>query len=139
MDTIPRKLVADNAKVRERWEAQLRSDGIPADEPYNALGALARVLVDLHSDSSVGLADVFQAVERELVAADASTRNLLIVGFLEDLQNVSLNVGLPLDVWVESLGPMSLASWGILEGMWSGAVSPADLNAFVDATGIPER
>jgi hypothetical protein len=95
----------------------------------------------LQRDRSVQFGDVFQAVERELRVADPRTRNLLIVGFLEDLQNVSLNSGISLDEWVNSLGPISLDGWEMLEGMWAGTVSPADFNAFVDAPpgDIPAR
>jgi hypothetical protein len=132
MDSIPGQIAAANDGVRRQWEAAIESDGIGADEPYNAMAVLARVLYDQSTDESLDLAHVFAAIERELVAADGRTRNLLIVGLLEDLQNFSLSRGRELDTWVHWMGPATLAGWRMVEKLWSGSVSPAGFNAFVD-------
>jgi hypothetical protein len=126
------RLVATTPDVARRWRAECESGGVGPDEPYNVAGALAHVLFELRADQAVVLGEVFRALERELSAADAGARNLLIVGLLEDLQNISLNDGVGLDYWEPWLGPVTLAAWKTLEGLWSGTVSPADFNAFVD-------
>jgi len=133
MDALPGRIAAANDEVRRQWEAEVESDGIAEDEPYNAMGVLARVLYDQSTDPGTEVGDVFEAIERELVAADGKARNLLIVGLLEDLQNVSLSRWRDLDAWVQWMGPATLAGWRMVERLWSSSVSPADFNAFVDA------
>jgi hypothetical protein len=132
MDSIPSQIAAANDDVRRQWEAAVESDGIGSDEPYNAMAVLARVLYVQSTEQSLDLADVFAAIERTLVAADARTRNLLIVGLLVSLQNLSLGRGRDLDTWVHWMGPATLSGWRMVGRLWSGSVSPADFNAFVE-------
>jgi hypothetical protein len=63
-------------------------------------------------------------------------RDLVIVGFLEDLQNVSLNAGVRLEYWLPWLGHEKQTSWAMLERLWAGNIASAEFNSFV--TGTPE-
>jgi hypothetical protein len=132
MDALPGRIAAANDEVRRQWEAEVDSNGIGHDEPYNAIAVLARVLFDQSTEHGLEVGDVFAAIEQELGAADGKARNLLIVGLLEDLQNLSLSRGRDLDTWVHRMGPATLAGWRMVERLWSSSVSPADFNAFVD-------
>jgi hypothetical protein len=134
--SIPGRIAASSATVNERWNAALASGGIGPDEPYNAMTVLARTLLEVRADASIDLAQTFHAVESELFGADAEARNLIIVGLLEDLQNASLHAGVPLDAWMPSLGPTTLAAWTMLERLWTGMVSPAEFNAFIDESSV---
>ena len=96
------------------------------------MGVLARVLCDRSTEPGADFADVFAAIEGEISAADGPARNLLIVGLLEDLQNMSLNQGRALDRWVHWMGPATLAGWEMVERLWAGSITPADFNGFVD-------
>jgi len=133
MESIAGQIAAANDGVRRQWEIAVEADSIGSDEPYNAMAVLASVLYDQSTDQCLDLADVFAAIERELVAADGRMRNLLIVGLLEDLQNLSMSRGRDPDMWVKWMGPATLAGWRMVERLWSSSVSPADFNAFVDS------
>jgi hypothetical protein len=132
MDNVTSRIAATNAAVQLRWHEILQSDDIGIDETYNVIGALARAVFEQSTD--VDLCDVFNAVELELVSADQTTRSLLIVGFIEDLQNISLNRGGQLNTWIRWLGPTTLVAWREVEQLWSGSISPADFNKYVDSS-----
>jgi hypothetical protein len=133
MNTLPDRIAAADEAIRPKWDDQMRFDGVGVDTPYVAMGVLARVIYDQSTEHGVDLRDVFAAIEAELVSADGTARNLLIVGLLEGLQNVSLNRGRAVDTWVRWMGPATLAGWRMVERLWDGSISPADFNAFVDA------
>jgi hypothetical protein len=141
VEDLPGRLAASIPVIHERWGAEVRSAGIGAGEPYNEMAVLARVLVELHDEVDARLVDLVDEFERELARADPRTRNLLIVGFLEDLQNSSLRANLSLDWWVTWLGPVTRTAWTAVQRLWSGALAPADFNVFVDGSAgdIPER
>lgn len=77
-----------------------------------------------------GLGPVFAEVESQLATAGPEARDLIIVGFLEDLQNVSLNQDVPLTAWLPSLGKRTAEGWQVLEDVWSGKLLPGALNAY---------
>jgi hypothetical protein len=130
---LPGRIAAADETVRRRWEAQMMSEGVESDEPYNAMSVLARVLCDRSVEPGADLGSVFAAVEGHLGSADAASRKLIIVGLLEDIQSASMNQGQPLEEWVRWLGPTTLVGWRHIERLWAGSISPADFNAFVES------
>ena len=105
--------------------------------PYSVVADLARHLVArAKANSDEGFGEVFRAVETGLRDTDTETRDLLIVGFLEDLQNLSLNNDLALEAWLPWLGPETRASWAAVERFWAGELSAGQFNAFVAGKGI---
>jgi|SRR5215469_12907720 len=52
----------------------------------------------------------------------ASLRELIVIGFLEDVQNLLFGQGLALDSFVPFLGPKSREGWDELERFWAGSV-----------------
>jgi hypothetical protein len=101
------------------------------DLPYVALGFLAGRIVELDQiDPNPDWKPLFAEVERRLRGADPSTRELLIVGFLEGLQNVSGNRGHDPARWEPLLGPLTRDAWTVLNDMWNLKVPPGSFNEF---------
>jgi hypothetical protein len=70
---------------------------------------------------------VFQLVERLIIEGDDYTQGVIIVGFLEGLQNVASWESFGSAVFEPYLGPKSLAAWRELESAWEGNNSLADV------------
>jgi len=132
MESLAAQLAASNAEIRALWDERVRRGDVGPDLPYVAMGMLAALLVDAVTGPSIDLSDFFRDLERRLTEVPPTTRNLLIVGFLEDLQNLSVNRGIPPASWRKWLGPASQEAWSMIEGLWSGSVSPAQFNHYVD-------
>ena len=97
--------------------------------PYAILGELAqRMVARMQTNETAKFDNVFDTVEKILSAASPETRELIIVGFLEDLQNISLNAALGLAAWTLWLGTSTREAWDTLEAAWSGRLSPAQFN-----------
>jgi hypothetical protein len=129
-------IIAASPDFRGAWERFKASDRFGPDEPYNHLGELAQHLVDAMKLGKVdGFAPVFAEVENQLVKASPEARDLIIVGFLEDLQNISENQGVPKTAWTPWLGPKTAEAWKVLDDMWQGRLSPDDFNSFVSGKG----
>ena len=97
--------------------------------PYSILGELAQRLVAcMQADETKHFGNVFESVETILGRASPETRDLIIVGFLEDLQNISLDGPLGLSAWTSWLGTSTREAWDTVEAAWSGRLSPAQFN-----------
>lgn len=106
--------------------------------PYAILGELAqRMVASMQLDETAHFDNVFDTVESILGSAAPETRDLIIVGFLEDLQNISLNGALGLAAWTSWLGRNTREAWDTLEALWSGRLSPAQFNDAI--SGGPSR
>ncbi len=82
-----------------------------------------------------GFEPVFAEVERQLATASPEVRDLIIVGFLEDLQNLSLNGNVPLAAWEPWLGNKTSEAWRVLEDFWLGRLQQGQLNSYVRGQG----
>lgn len=103
-----------------------------ATGPYTVLGELAhRLVAGMQVDQTAQFGGIFDAVERTLSSASPDSRDVIIVGFLEDLQNLSLNRNVALTAWSPFLGPHTREAWGRLEAYWSGELSPHQFNEFI--------
>jgi hypothetical protein len=116
-----RRLVSVCPAFNDAWQAHLRYwEGEPAGE-YNDLGALALWLVDqMDARRLECFPALFGEVEVLLGKASPELRDLLVVGLLEDIQNVSTNRGVDPDVALSFLGPQSRGGWFELIRMWHG-------------------
>jgi hypothetical protein len=129
-------IIASAPDFRETWNRFKSSDAYQPDEPYNHLGQLAHHLVaQLQASKVDGFAPVFVEVENQLAAASPEVRDLVIVGFLEDLQNISLNREVPLTAWTPWLGTKTAEAWTVLDDMWSGRLSPEAFKRYIAAQG----
>jgi hypothetical protein len=97
--------------------------------PTVALGHLAtRLIASADSQPGIDLRPLFAEVEARLAEGDEPTRDILITGFLESLQNLD---GDRADRWREFLGPSTSAAWTALNDFWAGRMKPGEWNNFV--------
>ncbi len=120
-DEAVRRLVAACPSFDKAWQAHLAWwKGEPAGE-YNDLGALAEWVVDQMAEGHLGCFDtLFNEVELLLTGANAELRNLLVIGFLEDIQNIAANRETDPDIVLPFLGPETRKGWFELINMWHG-------------------
>jgi len=110
---------------------EAKSPDADLDLPMVAAAVLAGLVVEVRREH----ADVdLQPLFRELEAAVQSTidRYLLVVGFLEDLQNELIRSEFGLDDFADLFGPFTADAWAKVADMWAGRVTPAAFNAFVE-------
>jgi hypothetical protein len=89
--------------------------------PYAMAAALARSVVRRYSEGEREcLSGLFRDLEEMLGSAGTTPedRNLLVVGFIEDLQNVIGWAGLDAKPFYALLGPISRSEWDDLVRMW---------------------
>jgi hypothetical protein len=129
---VSEALIAASPNFRETWERFKASDRFRPDEPYNHLGQLAHHLVNAMKAGRVdGFTPFFSELEHQLAMASPEARDLIIVGFLEDLQNVSLNGDVPISAWTPWLGEKTAEAWAVLDDMWQGRLSPTEFNSYI--------
>jgi hypothetical protein len=104
------------------------------DEPgqerllYVEMGAAARSLgEDYRAGKTECLPALFAVVEQCISEGTSETKNLVVVGLLEDLQNSNVTTISDAAVWEPYLGARSRAAWRAVSAMWEG-----DLQAFRD-------
>jgi len=116
----------------DSWTSFRESDRFAPEEPYNDLGQLAAYLVAaMQAANTLGFDRLFGEVERLLGVATPAMRDLLIVGLLEDLQNLSTNRNVGLDLWEPWLSGYSRQAWDMLKALWAGEITPEAFNEFV--------
>ena len=102
------------AKHRERW-------GSESAGHYNDLGALALWVVNRMAAGDVGcFGHLFNELEALIVDSQPELRELLVVGFLEDVQNVATNRAVDPDIVLPFLGNESRKGWFELIQTWHG-------------------
>jgi hypothetical protein len=120
-DVMPR-LVAEFPGFRARWEKYLESwEGKPAGN-YNDIAQFANFVVrDLFLNGKTDeVQRAFDLMEYWLKDGSKSLRELIVIGFFEEVQNLALGQGLALDSFVPFLGPKSREAWDELERSWAG-------------------
>lgn len=101
---------------RSRWEAFLNQWGDEDTPWYLAMGDLASYVVESYEDGHVAeLRALFNAVETALVSADESLKELVSIGFIEDLQNVASHHAAGAGVFRHWRGVTSLVVWDKIE------------------------
>jgi hypothetical protein len=127
---IPEALIAADPIVARAWSEKTSAGRTRPEEPYSAMSVLAEIVVrqpGLPVDSRF-----FAVLEAELVGGDAEQRNLLIVGLIEDIQNILLHEGWDIAEWEPRLGDQTLTAWRAVAALWSGQLSPQAFNSIVD-------
>ena len=116
--------------LAEPWREHLVSWGDDERGIYNDASVVAGYLVELLVAGNHGeLSAAFAAVEGLLAIGDRDTRAMLIVGVIEDTQNISLNRGRNPGDFGPFLGPETAAAWDRAQRYWQaiGATSLADV------------
>lgn len=70
---------------------------------------------------------VFSLVEKSLTDGDADTREIAMVGFLEDIQNVASHKHFGAKAFEGWLGPATRVAWDQLNALWEGKSSLMDV------------
>jgi hypothetical protein len=90
------------------------------DESYNVIGELAKWVVgQIRGDEFNCFTDLFNEFESVLVNATEDARQVLVIGFLEDIHNLTVRFHKPAeqidpDVVLRYLGPKSRTEWFLL-------------------------
>lgn len=116
------RVLADTTPAIEAWQPSDLSVGLP----YAELGDLATTVSALDAEAPQDWSRLFAEVERQIVR-DPGSRELLVTGFLEALQNVQLNAGHDLARWEPLLGPQTLAAWHDVIDLWANGPAAYDI------------
>jgi hypothetical protein len=115
------RLVAACPGFAETWNKHRANWGLERAGDYNDLGVLALWLVDQMAGGRLDcFPELFGELELLLAAASEEVRDLLVVGFLEDLQNIAANRQIDPDLALNFLGTESRRGWFELIRSWHG-------------------
>ena len=104
--------------LEEAWVHE-QADDQDEQLPYMQASALAQVVASAYSRGQTAcFAALFSEVESVVIAGTPQEQDLVVVGFLEDLQGAMGWAGLEADAIREWLGPKSLQAWDGLIEMW---------------------
>ncbi len=90
------------------------------DESYNVMGELAKWVVgQIEAHESNCFTELFNEFESVLVNATEDARQVLVIGFLEDVHNLTVRLNKPSeqidpDVLLPYIGPKSRSEWFLL-------------------------
>jgi hypothetical protein len=115
------ELVASCLGIEDAWAEHLAWWGEDERGHFNDIAVVARYMVDSVSRGQTEAFDqIFAKVEGWLINGDEEVRNLLIVGLLEDLQNVGSWSTHGYKVFEPWLGRETERAWRWLEQVWEG-------------------
>ena len=127
-----RRLLAAFPESADDWQRYQYSDSYEPGEPYNDVSWMAHRLVgSMKASKTAGFDTFFLTIEGMLESASSEVRELMTAGFLEDLQNSSLNSSIPLEAWEPWLGPSARDAWRAVAGLWSGDLPADEFNRHV--------
>jgi hypothetical protein len=128
-EVIPR-LMQSCPSLAAPWQAHLDEWGGDQRGIYNDAAVAAHFFVELLEARNVQeLAAGFATVEDLLLRGDRETRAMVIVGLIEDVQNISSNRGHDSAEFREFLGSETSAAWEHVQRYWQaiGARSLVDV------------
>jgi len=127
-EIMPR-LVEEFPGFRPRWEKHLSFwKGEPAGG-YNDISEFAHFVVkELYpSGKTEEVQHAFDLMEQWLVNGNQKVRDLVVIGFLEDVQNIASWQPFGRAVFLPFLGPQSRDAWNEIERVWAGRSSLMDV------------
>lgn len=88
---------------------------------YLALGDFADYVLDLYQKRKTDdFPRLFKLIEDFIVQGDYDVRGYIIIGLLEDVQNLLLGRKIPLETFSAFLLPESLKHWNNVIAFWNG-------------------
>ena len=123
-EIMPR-LVEEFPGFRSRWEKHLELwKGEPAGG-YNDISQFAHFVVEelYPSGQTEEVQRVFDLMEQWLVNGNKKVRDIVVIGFLEDLQNIASWQPFGRAVFIPFLRPQSRDAWNEIERVWAGKIS----------------
>ena len=118
-EVVPAFLAACPA-ICPAWRAHLEFWGDAPDRGiYNDAAVIASHLVDSFERGELSeFPATFALLERCLVEGDQPIRDLIMIGVIEDIQNIASHRPFGAGVFVAWLGPASRAAWDEVNGWW---------------------
>ncbi len=119
------RLVADFPAFRPRWEEHLQYwKGEPAGRYLDIAEFVHFVVEDLYPNGKTDeIQRVFDLMEEFLIAGSQKAQELVVIGFLEGIQNIASWQPFPNEVFISFLRPKSREAWDELERVWAGKTS----------------
>jgi hypothetical protein len=119
-------------KACPEWQINLdeeRADwGEESPGLYNEISVLAHFIVDSYKNGNVkDFPKIFNTLELIIQEGNDQARDLVIVGLIEDIQNISSWEDFGYDVFIKWLGEESLKEWHHIEKIWEGKTSLSDV------------
>lgn len=111
------RLVATRPRLEARFQRQRLDDD--EDLPYIQVAAVARAVVESFREGDTEeFSGLFEEVERVLNDGRDEERDLVVVGFLEDVQGALAWAGLDLNALERWLRPAAARAWNDLIELW---------------------
>ncbi len=127
-DAVVPLLLAACPSVLPAWEEHLAWWHPDVPGPFNNVSVFAHHVVESYAAGRTSeLPAFFSAVEHLLSDAEPATRELIVIGLLEDIQNVASHQSFGYDVFLPMLGPAAREQWAALEATWQGKGSLMDV------------
>lgn len=120
-EVMPR-LIAEFPGLRTRWEKHLQFYEGKSPGNYIDITLFVHFVVeDLYpSGKTEEVQRAFDLMEDWLKNGHVNVRELVVVGFLEDLQNLASQQPFGKEAFIPFLGPESRKAWDDLEKFWAG-------------------
>jgi hypothetical protein len=120
-EVIPR-LIAEFPELKTRWEKHLESWEGESPGSYIGISLFVHfVIEDLYAGGKTeDVQRVFDLMENWLNSGSPNVRELVVTGFLEDLQKFASQQPFGKEAFVPFLGPKSREAWDDLERFWAG-------------------
>ncbi|MEM7224820.1 MAG: hypothetical protein AAF495_17710 [Pseudomonadota bacterium] len=129
VETLAARLLEVFPSAREPWKAHLEYWGEDEERGfYNGVSVFAHHIVDSYREGQTEEFEAgFDLIEKMIVDGPTDVRELVIIGLLEDVQNIGSHDDWGYQVYEKWLGPYSKAAWLEVEKMWEGKNSLADV------------
>ena len=114
--------------IEKDWKEHLEYWGEEKPGDYTNIAEFAHYVVDEHQNADF-LSNFFSLVEKLLVEGTDKTKELITIGLIEDIQNISSHP-LGWKVFEPYLGPESIKAWNYIISYWEGKNSLADVIRF---------
>ena len=121
-------LRSECTEIAPRWKDHIEFWGDDEAGFYNDAAVCAHYVVDQHKKNRVSdFPCIFNAVENIINIGTEEARGVIIVGFLEAIQNIASHKDYGATVFEKWLGITSRQAWVELNHLWSGKSSLADI------------
>ena len=112
-------------KASSEWKKDLEKARMGWDEGkpalYNEIAVLALYIVNAYKNQSTkDFPKIFNTIELIIQEGNEKAKELLVVGLIEDIQNISSREPFGPDVFKKWLKEESLKAWNDIKKLWHG-------------------
>jgi hypothetical protein len=122
VDELMPTLVREFPAFREHWDEHIRYWNGQSPGMYLDMAEFVHFVVDdlFANDRIADLRRAFEIMERWLIGDDKAVGDIVLLGFLETLQNYASWRPFGNAIFVQFLGEQSRAEWNGLNRVWAG-------------------